>query len=194
MRRTPRIGAASLATVASVAFRPVLALAAEGGHHEPHGVPWAFLAFSTVNLAIFLAIMARYLWPGIRDTVRTRRSDVVELLQKASAAKAESERLQKEWQARLANLDSELETLRRQAAIDIAAERERILEAAKRVAEAIRRDATRAAEQEVRNAEATLRHEVAAQALRIARRLAPERIGANDQRRFVAEFLQQVRP
>lgn len=189
MRRGARIGAALFA-----ALLPALALAAEAEHHAPHGVPWAKLIFSTINLAIFVAILARYVWPGVKASLSARRVEVLDLLEKASTAKAESERLQKEWQTRLANLNTELEELRRQAAADIAAERQRILEAARRVAEGIRRDAERAAEQEVRNAETRLRQEVAAQALAVARRLAAERVGPNEQRRFVAEFLEQVRP
>ena len=174
---------------------PAVAFAAGGEHHAaPHGIPWAKLAFSTVNLAIFIAILRSFAWPGIRQTLISRRSEVVDLLEKAAKTKAESEQLRKESQERLANLDVELNEMRRQTLADIAAERERILEATRKVAEAIRRDAQRAAEQEVRNAEGLLRAEVAAQALAIAERLAKQRVGPNEQRRFVSEFLEQVRP
>jgi F-type H+-transporting ATPase subunit b len=172
---------------------PAVALAAEH-HAAPHGIPWGKLLFSTVNLAIFIAILRSFAWPGIREALSSRRAEVVDLLEKAAKAMAESEQLQRESQQRLANLDVELQEMRRQTQADIAAERERILEATRKVAETIRRDAQRAAEQEVRNAEGLLRGEVAAQALAIAERLAKQRIGANEQRRFVSEFLEQVRP
>jgi F-type H+-transporting ATPase subunit b len=185
---------ARIATALFAVLLPALVLGAEGGHpHEPHGIPWAKLIFQTINVAIFLGILARFVWPGVKTTLQSRRTEVVDLLEKAAKAKAESERLQKEWQARLANLESELDQLRRQAKADISAERDRILAAAKQVADSIRRDAERAAEQEVRSAEAKLRQEVAAQALAVARRLAGERVRPDDQRRFVAEFLEQVR-
>ena len=185
---------ARVATALITVLLPALALGAEGGHHDaPHGIPWAKLIFSTINLAIFVGILARFVWPGVKASLLSRRTEVIDLLEKAAQAKAESERLQKEWQTRLANLNVELEEMRRQAAADISAERERILDAAKHVAETIQRDAVRAAEQEVRSAEAELRQEVAAQALAVARRLAGERIRPDDQRRFVAEFLEQVR-
>ena len=173
---------------------PTLVLASEAEHQAPHGIPWGKLAFSTVNLAIFVVILARFVWPNVKDLLRSRRADVVGLLEKASKAKAEAERLQREWEARVANLNVELEALRRQAEADIAAERQRILEATRKVAEAIRRDAERTAEQEVRGAEAMLRQEVAAQAFAVARDLARQRVGANEQQRLVAEFLQQVQP
>lgn len=185
-------GAAALVLTAL----PALALAAEKAaehHHEPHGIPWAKLAFSTINLAIFLYILARFVWPNVKELLRTRHSDIVDLLEKASKAKAQAEQLKREWESRIANLNTEIEALRRQAEADIAGERERILEATRKVAEAIRRDAVRTAEQEVRSAEAMLRQEVAAQATAVAKDLARQRVGAEDQRRLVGEFIEQVR-
>jgi F-type H+-transporting ATPase subunit b len=184
-------GAAALVPTAL----PALALAAEAAehHHEPHGIPWAKLAFSTINLAIFLYILVRFVWPNVKELLRTRRSEIVDLLEKASKAKAEAEQLKREWESRIANLNTEIEALRRQAEADIAGERERILEATRKVAEAIRRDAARTAEQEVRNAEAMLRQEVAAQAIAVAKDLARQRVGAEEQRRLVGEFIEQVR-
>ena len=175
---------------------PTLALAAEEAaehHHEVHGIPWAKLVFSTINLAIFVAILARFVWPNVKDLLRSRRADIVDLLEKASKAKGEAEQLKREWETRMANVSTELEAMRRQAEADIAGERQRILEATRKVADAIRRDAARTAEQEVRNAEAMLRQEVAAQATAVAKDLARQRVGADDQRRLVAEFIEQVR-
>jgi F-type H+-transporting ATPase subunit b len=175
---------------------PTLAAAAEEAaehHHEAHGIPWPKLIFSTINLAIFLAILARFVWPNVKDLLRSRRADIVDLLEKASKAKAEAEQLKREWESRMANVNTELEALRRQAEADIAGERQRILEATQKVADAIRRDAARTAEQEVRNAEAMLRQEVAAQATAVAKDLARQRVGADEQRRLVSEFIGQVR-
>ncbi len=178
---------------------PAIALAVEPEHgahhaeHAQHAIPWMKLGFSALNLVIFIAILRRFAWPLIRDGLLTRRQQIVTALEQAAQAKRESERLQAEWTERLANLNTELEALRRQAQLDIAAEREQILAAAHKLADSIRRDAQRAAEQEVRNAEALLRKEVAVLALGIARRLAPQRLTADDQQRFVREFIQEVR-
>jgi F-type H+-transporting ATPase subunit b len=173
---------------------------ASAEHHEAHGIPWGTLIFSTINLAIFLFLLPRLLHlflktmglPASSDDLKSRRSDIQNALQQAAKAKEESERLKDEWDRRLANLGTEIEALRQQARQEIATEREQILAAAKQLAESIRRDAQKAAEQEVRNAEALLREEVAAQALGIARRLAPQRLTAADQERFVGDFIQQV--
>jgi F0F1-type ATP synthase membrane subunit b/b' len=60
------------------------------------------------------------------------------------------------------------------------------------LAATIRKDAQKAAEQEIHNAETLLRAEVAAQALSIARRIAPQRLTPTDQERFVGDFIHQV--
>lgn len=181
---------------------PVAVLAAGGAeHHDAHGIPWATLLFSTINLGIFLFILPRLLplflktmgLPGSSEDLQSRRADIQNALQQAAKAKEESERLKLEWEQRLANLGTEIEALRQQARQDVAAEREQILAAANQLAATIRKDAQKAAEQEVRNAETKLRAEVAAQALVIARRLAPQRLTAADQERFVGDFIQQVR-
>jgi len=181
---------------------PAVVLAASGGdHHGEHGIPWGTLIFSTINLAIFLVVLPRLLplflktmgLPASRDDLQNRRAGIQTALQQAAKAKQESEQLKQEWERRLANLGTEIETLRKQARDEIAAEREQILAAAQRLADTIRKDAQKAAEQEVRNAEEKLREEVASQALAVARRLAPQRLTAADQERFVGDFIQQVR-
>ena len=169
------------------------ALAATEGHHEGHqGVPWGKLLFSTINLLIFLFILRRFAWPAIRDWLKQRRDQIVGDLESAARAKRQAEQLQAEWKARLANLATEIAAMRQQAESEIAAEREQILAAAARMADAIRKDAEKVAAQELRGAQGMLRAEVARQALAIASRTAPGRLSADDQRRFVDEFLQQA--
>jgi F-type H+-transporting ATPase subunit b len=172
---------------------PAAALAAAAEEHgEHHGVPWAKLLYSTINLCIFLYILRRGAWPALRHWVAERRTKIAEALAQADRAKRDAEALRAEWQRRLDRLGAELESMLAQARADIAAERDQILAAARTMAEAIRRDAQRSAESEIRNAQESLRAEVAKQALAIAERLAPQRLTAADQRRFVAEFVAEV--
>jgi F-type H+-transporting ATPase subunit b len=175
------------------ALVPVAAVAAGGGHGaEHHAIPWAKLLFSTINLAIFLYILRRFAWPLIRSGLSARRDRIVAELEHAARAKREAEALAAEWKERLAGLAAEIAAMREKANIEIAAEREEILAAARRMAESIRRDAEKLAEQELLAARGALRAEVARQALAIASNLAAERLSADDQRRFVSEFIEQV--
>lgn len=170
---------------------PSAALAQEIEEHG-HGVPWGKLVFSTINFAIFVYILRRAAWPVLRNWVAERRTKIAEALAQADRARREAEALRAEWQRRLDHLGSELESMLAQARQDIAVERDQILAAARRTAETIRRDAERTAASELRGAREQLRAEVAAQALAIAERLAPQRLTAADQQRFVAEFVEQV--
>jgi F-type H+-transporting ATPase subunit b len=167
------------------------ALAQEIEEHA-HGVPWHKLAFSTINVAIFVYILRRGAWPALRNWAAERRTKVAEALAQADRARREAEALRAEWQRRLDHLGSELESMLAQARQDIALERDQILAAARRAAETIRRDAERTAASELRGAREQLRAEVAAHALAIAERLAPQRLTAADQQRFISEFVEQV--
>jgi F-type H+-transporting ATPase subunit b len=161
--------------------------------HGARGVPWSKLAFSTINLLIFLFLVRRFVQRlDLAQWLASRRQRIAEALEQADRAKREAEALRAEWQRRLESLGAELEALLAQARQDIAAERDQILAAARHTAEAIRRDALRAAENELRSARDALRAELAQQALAIAERLAPQRLSPADQRRFVAEFVQRV--
>jgi F-type H+-transporting ATPase subunit b len=174
------------------ALLPVAAQAAGGAHAEHHGIPWAKLLFSTINLAIFVAILRRFAWPMVRDFLAARRAQIVADLEHAARAKREAEKLAAEWKERLAGLAAEIDAMRNKASSEIEAERAEILAAARRMAESIRRDAEKVAGQELSGARTRLRAEVARQALEIASRLAAERLSAEDQRRFVSEFTEQV--
>ncbi len=176
-----------------LALQPAVALASEAGHGEHTGLSTPVkLAIMTFNLVLFALLLRKTALPGMRRWVGDRRALVVDALEKAARAKRDAEKLQTEWKQRLANLDAELEQLRSQARADIASEREEILRAARSLADNIARDAQRAAEQELRNARDALRSEVAKQAHALATTLAPQRLTAADQRRFLDEFLQQV--
>lgn len=176
-----------------VLLQPALLFAASEGHGEHHGMAtWLKLVVMTINAAIFFYLLRSTAWPMMKQWAIERRQGVVTALEKAAIAKREAEDLKRQWSQRLANLDREIEEMRAQAQKQIAVEREQILAASRKLADTIRRDAERAAEQELRNARETLRAEVAAQALRIASRQAPSRIGTADQKRFVDEFIAQV--
>ena len=162
---------------------PLAALAEEVEEHAGHhAVPWAKLVFSSINFAIFLFLMSKMIGSmNLRGQLAERREKIVEALAQAERAKQEAEALRLEWQRRMENLAAELEVLLQQARADIATERDQILAAAQRTAE-----------NEIRSAQEALRAEVAKQALQIAERLAPQRLSAADQQRFVREFVAEV--
>ena len=184
-------GRRSSLMLVSTLLASVAAASEESGAHGGES-PVPALLFSTINLAIFLAVLGRYVYPPVRDWVRERRTRVLHALQEAAAAKAEAEKLRAQWELRLAEVERTIEELRTQARRDAERERERILEAARKTAEKIRRDAERAAAYEVRRTQQQLRAELVRQAIRLAEESARAQWSAADQQRFVAEFIKQV--
>ena len=160
--------------------------------HEAQGIPWSSLIFSTINFAIFIGVLARFVWPPVKSWLRERHDKVVAELEAAAAAKAEAEQMQAQWRQRLAQLESEIAALREQARKDIDIERERILAAANKTADTIRRDAERAAAAEVRRAQQELRQLLVKEAVRFAAESAKKGWNAEDQQRSIEEFLRQV--
>ena len=134
-------------TVAAILATPLLALAAGGGDGDHHGMSTPVkLTVMTINLGIFVYLLRATAWPMMKEWVAARRVSVVDALEKAAIAKREAESLKQEWTRRLASLDQEIDEMRAMAEKQIAAEREKILEATRKLAESIRRDAERAAE------------------------------------------------
>lgn len=183
-----------VALLAPLLLLPLAAIAQEipeSAHHAP-GIPWAKLAFTAVNFSIFLYLLLRSAWPTIRNSLIERRDAVRIALEKADRAKRDAEALREQMEQKLRALAGELESMLQQARADIAVERDQILAAARRTAEAIQKDAERTAENELRQAREQLRAEIAAQALAIAERIAPQRLSDADQARFVDDFVTQV--
>ena len=191
-RRRTWLARSALFALTVMLSAAALAAEIEEGHGHT-GVPWAKLAFSTVNFLIFLFVVVRLAQrANLTQWFAERRHRVGTALAAAEQARREAEALRAEWQRRLERLAGELEAILTQARADIAAEREEILAAARHTAETIQRDARRTAESELRRAQDALRAEVATQALAIAERLAPQRLTPADQQRFVTEFVQEI--
>lgn len=182
----------TLAVMAATAVAQI-AVASEEAHHHEAGIPVATLIFSTINLLLFLWILARFVLPSVRTWVSERRTHVVTELEAAAAAKAGAQRLRAEWERRIAELDTTIAEMREQARRDSERERERILEAARKAAETIRRDAERAAAYELRRTQEQLRAELVTRAVQLAAAATRKQWSVDDQQRAVGEFLAQVR-
>jgi len=168
-------------------------MASEEAHVAHAGFPLATLLFSTINLILFLAILARYVLPPIRESARDRHTRIVEELAEAARAKADAELLRAECAARLAQIDAEIAEIHARAREAAERERQRILADAQATADTIRKDAERAAAAEARLAQEQLRAELVRQAVQLAAESTRRQWSAGDQQRAIADFLAQVR-
>lgn len=180
------------ATLALWTLLASTAWAAEAGHGHGGEVPVLTLLFSSINLLIFAFILGRYAIPGVRLWVRTRRNNIVTDLEEAAAALGDARRLKAEWEEKVAQLDDTIRRMHEQARLDAERERERIIGSAREVAASILRDAERTIAAELRRMRAELRAELVREAVALAEGELRKSWTVADQRRFVADFIDQV--
>ncbi|MEE8475864.1 MAG: ATP synthase F0 subunit B [Myxococcota bacterium] len=171
----------------SIASIPAVAMAetAEPGVLES-------LVYPALNLAILLAVLFYFGRKPIRSFFVERRGQIREELERAAKMKAEAEERYAQWQRRLVDLDTELESIRAAARERAEIERDRILTEAEAAAERVRADAHAAVEQELRRAREQLRREAADLAIELAAQRLREQITPADHDRLLDEFVTRI--
>jgi F-type H+-transporting ATPase subunit b len=156
--------------------------------HAPHPAADDLL-WPALNFAIFVVVLVRFLHPAAVEYFRARAARLREALEAGARARAEAEALR----AALARDVENLPALRAQLRADLRAvaerEREALRARGRAAGERIRTDARLLAEHEFAAARAALRAEVIEEAVRQATALVRQAIRAEDQERFVREFV-----
>jgi F-type H+-transporting ATPase subunit b len=157
--------------------------------HAPHHAAIGELLWPALNFIIFVAILVRVLRGPSVEYFRARTARLREALQAGARARAEAEALR----AAIARDVENLPALRAQLRADLKAtaghECEVLVALGRTAAERIRSDARQLAEHEFAVARAALRSEVIEEAVRQATTLVRRAIRAEDQERFVREFV-----
>jgi F-type H+-transporting ATPase subunit b len=180
---------ALLTPIALLALSARPAHAAEGGILTPEGglMVWTVIVFGLVLFTLY-----RFAYPHILAAVEAREERIRELLASAERDRAEAETL-------LAEQKRELETVRGQAQEVIAeartaAERMRedMLAETRRDQEALVARTRRDLEMQVERAMAQVRADAVDLAIAAASKLVERNLDAEDNRRLVRDYLQQV--
>jgi F-type H+-transporting ATPase subunit b len=174
----------ALLIVALAAAGP--ALAAGGAEHDI----MRDLVHPAVNLLLLLAVIIYFARKPIQAYFGDRRTQIQDELRRAAELKSEAESRYTDWQRRITDLDTELETIRATARERADTERERIVADAEAAAERIRRDAHAAVEQ--RRAHERLREEASELAIEIAAERLEQQLTDDDRSRLLDEFVQRV--
>ena len=150
------------------------------------------LVWRVVNLVILFAVLYAVARKPIQAFFADRRDSIHGDVQEAAKLRKEAEERYARWQRQLADLDEELEGIRRVSAQRAAAERERILADATAAGERIRNDAHTAVEQELRRAREELREEAADLAIELAGGMLRDQVSEADRARLIDEFIGEV--
>ncbi len=150
------------------------------------------LVWKATNFIILVVILYKLLAGLIRTFFNNRSLSIRNEIEEANRTKREAERRYEELRVRLENIDKEIEKMTDLFKDEGLAEKEKIIENARKDAEKIREQATRAIEQEVIKARAMIREEYAESIVEMAENLIKKRLTNEDQQQIVEEYIEKV--
>jgi F-type H+-transporting ATPase subunit b len=153
--------------------------------------------FALINFFIFLGVMGRLAWKPLQKFVRDRHDGIAKDLDAAAKLRAEAEAQLKQYEAKIAGINVEIDTLLAQIHKEAEQEKARIIAAAEADAKRLRDEAERQIQTEIEAARRELRRGVIEAAVTAADEALKKNIAADDQRkmaeRYVADVEQQAK-
>lgn len=149
-------------------------------------------AWKFFNLFIFVGLLVYVLRRPLSESLAARRESVRRELMRAREERAAAEAKLKDVEARLARLDSEVETVRAQAEREAAEERKRITQATEEEMRKLREQAQREIEGAGKAARQELRRYAAEQSTRLAEELIRRDMRAEDDARLMSDYVESL--
>lgn len=167
------------------------ALGAAGG--EGGGTGWVSTdTFRLMNFAVLLIALIYLLRKPVSQALSSRIKGIKEQLEDLEARKAEAEKKLAEYNEKLAQLETEAETIVEEYIRQGHEAKARILKEAESSAEKIKAQARRNIEYEFERTKQTLREEIFEASLKKAEEIIKEKFSQDDQDRMVDEYLKKV--
>lgn len=168
-----------------------------GGGHDAHASSLSpeklkDLFWRTVNFIALVFILVKFGAKPIGNALSGRQQKVRDELEDLQTQRDEAERSYKEFEARLAGMEKEMETVVARAIKQAEAEKVKILEDAERAAEDIRKQAESAIRSELNAAKVELQNEAAAQASVMAEELIVKNLTPDDHIHIIENYLDRV--
>ncbi|MBU0673237.1 MAG: ATP synthase F0 subunit B [Proteobacteria bacterium] len=167
---------------------------AAGGHGEG-SFPQAKvmdLLWRALNFAGLVIILVWALKKPLSNALSGRRQGIIEKFEDLESRKADAERIYKEYEAKLAGIDAEVDAIVSAAVAQGQVEKDRIIADAQRAAGDIKRQAEMAIQHEFAEARLRLRSEIAEEAVLMAESIIKQNLQATDQSRLVEDYLEKV--
>jgi F-type H+-transporting ATPase subunit b len=183
-----------LAMAALLVFGATVAFAAGGGGHGDEGAKgwvatdtYRVMNFSVLAIGLFL-VLRKPMSNALNGRIQGIKEQLEELEEKKKAAEAKLV----EYDAKMAELDKEAETMMAEYVKQGEDAKARILEEAEAAAEKLKEQASKNIEYEFQQAKAELKAEVVEKALAKAEAIIKEKINSDDQEKLVDEYLAKV--
>jgi F-type H+-transporting ATPase subunit b len=163
---------------------------------DGESAPWwnipSFEAWRWLNLLIFVGLFVYILRRPVSEAMRARREGIRRDLMRAQEERNAALAKLQEVEARLANLDSEVASVRAQSEREAAEERERIRRATEEETRKLREQAQREIESAGKAARQELREFAAEQSVRLAEELIRHDIKPEDDARLVSLRVEEL--
>jgi F-type H+-transporting ATPase subunit b len=161
------------------------------GEHAP-AINGKSLALQLLNFGVLLAILIKFGGGAINKALAARHEQLKAEVAAAAAARTQAEEQLRKQEARLAGLEREITAMRSGIKQEAELEKAQMIAAAEDRARRVREETLFAIEQQVKEAQISLRRDVAEQALRVAEEILRGAVDANDQRRMLETFMNEV--
>ena len=177
--------------IVSVLIMAVDVYASAGGG-ESKGHNWVDFAWRALNFLVLAGFLYWLLAKKIKEFFAGRRDDIKIALEQAMAAKEEAEKKYKEYTAKLEKATEEIAGISEMIKAQGLAEKERILEDAKKAAVKMKEDTQTRVEQELKKAGNLLRTEAVKLSVEMAEELLKRNITPADHDIMVKDYLDKV--
>jgi F-type H+-transporting ATPase subunit b len=163
--------------------------AAKDSTHKGWPPPFGF---ALVNFAIFLGIMSKLLWKPLQKMAAERSHGIAKSLDSATELHKKAEAQLKTFEAKVAGIDGEIETLLASIRKEAELEKARIIATAEADARRLKEDAERQIAAEIETARRELRRGVIEAAIAAAEAAVKQNIAADDQRKMAERYVADV--
>jgi F-type H+-transporting ATPase subunit b len=166
--------------------------AATGGDGGSSGKDWVDFAWRVVNMIVLVGFLYWLLAKKIKEFFVGRQEGIKSSLEQARIAKEEAEQKYKEYTDKLGKATEEIAGITNMIRAQGLAEKERIIEDARKVAEKMKEDTQARVEQELKLAGNLLRAEAVKLSVEMAEELLKRNITAADHDAMVKDYLDKV--
>lgn len=169
--------------------------ATDDGHHVSNSLSHEKLMdlfWRVVNFAALMIILVKYGAKPIGNALSSRREQVKTEIEDLEVRRAESEQEYRDFEAKLASVEKDIDSIVEKAVAQAEIEKAKILEKAEQSAADIKRAAEQAIQNEVVKAKRSLQNDVADQAAVMAEGLIKENLTDDDQVKIVENYLAKV--
>lgn len=150
------------------------------------------LGWRVVNFIALMIILVKFGAKPIGSGLAARRKQIRDDIENLQQKRVESEESYKAFQEKLANVESEIDTIVEKAIAQAEIEKAKIIKKAEQAADDIQRTAEMAIQNELTEARRSLKNEVAEQAAVMAEELIVQNLTNEDQFRIIDDYLAKV--